>query len=427
MNTQEQKTLAAEAKEKRGDNGIKINKVLVVQPPKRETVGVDNWRNFIKQADKGKRYGLVTLLLDLLLDPVLADALDRRTRKITNNDIVFLSNGDEINEMYDLIDSPEFENLLKELVLTKGFGKSAIELAFSPKFEIYSIPRQNLNTKTKMILKDISQEEGISYENDEFILNIGDDNDLGFLTRVAPYVIFKRNGGSDYAQFCELWGSDAIAYLYDPDDENGRKEMESTAANRGSGASFVMSKNGDIKTISSGSSGAVHDTFLKWLDEQILIGVIGQTMTTKNGSSLSQSKVHQQTEEEIAEADRRFVQRILNTYLVPILAKRGYPVKDGFFKFVEKDNTPLKEKLDIALKVNKVTQEGVDDEYLYNTFGLPKGNKTKRAAEKPKPENDPGTPPEEGEKGKDNKRTKVKAKNLSAFGRLRNFFAHAPR
>ncbi|CAM3556749.1 MULTISPECIES: phage portal protein family protein [Elizabethkingia] len=417
-------TLAAKAKDSNAGKNIKISQVLVVQPPKRDSTDVVKWRSAIKSADKGKRSPLTLLINDLLLDPVMADALDRRIRKITNHDIVFLSDGDEIDEMFDLIDSLKFEELLQELILSKAYGKSVVELAFNPAFDIYSVPRQNLDTKRKVILKDVSQDDGISYENDDFILNIGKDDDLGFLTRVAPYVIFKRNGGADYAQFCELFGIPILAGLYDPEDENARTEMEDSMTKRGAGGSIVMSKNSDIKPISSGEGkSAVHDTFLSWLDEQILIGIIGQTMTTKNGSSLSQSQVHQKTEEEIAESDRRFVQRYLNTYFVPILEKRGYPVKAGFFKFLDKDDTPLKDKLDIALKVDEKTAEGVDDEYFYTTFGLPKGNKTNTKESNPSKEEVPTDQPPKGEK----KPKKVDAKGLSLYDKVLNFFGDAPR
>jgi len=396
---------------------IKISNVLVVQPPRRDSTDVVKWRNAIKAADRGRRFALVNLLEDLLLDPVLEDAVNRRIRKITNNDITFQSDGEEIEEMADFIDSLEFEKLLREIVLTKAFGKSVIELNFDPSFSIFSVPRQNLDTLKKIILPDISLQDGILYENDPFLLNLGDDKDLGFLTRVAPYVIFKRNGGADYAQFCELWGIPILAGMYDPEDETGRTEMEEAMRKRGAGGSVVMSKNGDLKPLSTNVNGAVHTEFLEWLDSQILIGVLGQTMTTKDGSSLSQSQVHERTEEDIAKADRIYVQRILNTFLVPMLEKRGFPVKNGFFKFIEQDNTPLKEKLNIALAVNKITEDGVDDDYFYNTFGLPRGKKSKE----PEEENT------EEEEEKKKKEKKVTAEELSFFNRLKDFFSGAPR
>lgn len=433
-------TLAAQAKEKRGESKeIKLSQVLVVQPPKRDAANIETWKSAVRAADRGKRNSLVSLYNNLLVDLVLSDAMDKRIRKVTNADWVFLSNGEEVIEMADFIDTPEFEELLREIMLTIFYGKSVIELGFSPEgFSIYSVPRGNLDTVKKIIKRDLTDEVGIPYEDDEYLLNLGKDNDLGLFWKTSPHAIFKRNGGSDYAQFCELFGIDILAGYYDPEDETGREEMETAFATRGAGGSIVTSNKSKVETIgrSSGEGGknGLHRSFLDWCDEQMLIGVISQTMTTKDGSSLAQGKVHEATEEDVNKADRRWVRRILNRYLVPLLEKRGYPVKQGFFKTVEEDRLDPEQRMQIAKEVDEITEDGVDDSFFYETFGLPRGNKKER--QNPTPESDPNNPdPAPEEKKKDTsdpkeekgKRTKVKAKNLSAFGRLRNFFAHAPR
>lgn len=431
-------TLAAQKKD---GSGIKLSQVVVVQPPKRDATDIGVWKNAMKAADRGKRKALVELYNNLLIDTVLSDAVDKRIRNVTNAEWVFLSNGDEIPEMADFIDTPEFEELLEEIMLSKFYGKSIIELKFDDsKFDIYSVPRQNLNTKEKGIYPDVSDDgKLISYENDPFILNIGKDEDLGLFLKTAPHAIFKRNGGADYAQFCELFGIPILAGYYDPDDETGRQEMETSFEKRGAGGSVVMSNKSKLESLEGGrGKESVHRGFLDYCDEQILIGVVSQTMTTKDGSSLAQGKVHEDTEDDLIKADRRKTRRLLNKLLLPILEKRGYPVKNGFFKTVEKDKTTLKEKLDIAVKVDEKIEEGVDDEYFYETFGLPKGNKAADRAkakaqfeqdpEQKEVEEDPDNPepdPKDEKKPKPVKKA-VKAKELSLFEKLKYFFGHAP-
>ena len=83
--------------------------------------------------------------------------------------------------MADFIDTPEFEELLREIMLTIFYGKSVIELGFNPEgFSIYSVPRENLDTVKKIIKRDLTDEVGIPYENDEYLLNLGKDNDRGY-------------------------------------------------------------------------------------------------------------------------------------------------------------------------------------------------------------------------------------------------------
>ncbi len=423
-------TLAAQAKANQPKkDGLRLSQVVVVNPPDRSATDIAVWRNAMRAADRGNRARLVNLYNDLLIDTVLADAVDKRIRAVTNFELKFLSDGKEVDVMADFMDTPEFEELLTEIMMTKFYGKSVIELSFKSGFNLFSVPRQNLQTAKKIILRNLSDPDGISYENDDFILNLGKDDDLGLFLKTAPHAIFKRNGGSDYAQFCELFGIPILAGLYDPEDEGGREEMEKAFRLRGAGGSVTMSNKGDIKTIgeAGGTAGAVHPTFLKYCDEQILIGIVSQTMTTINGSSLAQGKVHAETEGDLNKADRRFVQRVLNRMLLPLLAKRGYPVQNGWFNFIEKDKATPQEKLNIALAVDSATEAGVDDDYFYEEFGLPKGNKAaRRVAEKPTAE-DPEPNRATATKKPAQKAWEFTARELSFFEKLKDFFAHAPR
>ena len=408
---------------------MKISQVLIVQPPKRDGMDISSYTSSVKSADKGKRAKLYDVLANIMKDPVIGESIRKRVRKITNGGLQFQSKNKEVDVMTDLILSPKFRIMLREILLTKFLGKTVLELGFANGFDVSIISRKNLDTAKKIILKNLSDETGFPYEDDDFLLNIGEDDDLGLLMEVAPYAIFKRNGGSDYAEFCELWGIPILKALYDPEDENGREEMEATMEKRGAGGSVVASKNSDIDSIASGANGSVHKEFLEWLDSQILIGLIGQTMTTKDGSSLSQSITHGETEDDINEDDRTYVTEVLNHQLLPRLEKRGYPVADGWFVYPKKDNLTLKEKMELAEKVDDRTESGVDEDYWYELTGVPK-SKVKKSEKEDDPENEDEDPEPEKKpapgKTKTAKKTKVEAKELSMFQKLKDFFDHAP-
>ncbi len=418
--------------EKKPQQQIKISNVLVVRPPDRASVGIEKLKNALSSADRGRMHSLYNLYDELLRDPVLGNAVEKRITAITNADLLFPKDGKENDEMCDFIDTPEFEKLLQEIMLSKFYGKSVIELAFAPNFKAVSIKRQHLNTERKEIVREVFDEHGIPYENNDFLLNIGEDKNFGIFLRTAPYAIYKRNGWGDFAQFVELYGIDTLLGLYDPEDENGRQEMEKMMANRGSATGMTMSKNSEVKTIGTKSPGTVdiHDRFLDKCDNQMLIAVLGQTMTTKDGSSLSQSKTHAQTEDDINQADRRFVQRVLNTELLPRLEKRGYAVKGGQFLFAEKgENLSKKDELAIAERINKITGQ-VDEDYWHENFGVPKGEKKQEKPSKEGKEGDDDDPNNEPPTDKTNRQSELvkdKKKNKkSLFAKLKAFFVKAP-
>ena len=407
--------------------GVNISQVLIVQPPKRDNMDISTLMSGIKSADKGKRAKLYDVFENIIKDPVVGDSIRKRVRHITNGTLQFLKENEEVDVMTDLIKSPAFRKMLKEILLTRFFGKTVLELEFSKnQFDAHRIPRKNLDTAKKIILKQLSDETGWSYENDDFLLNIGEDDDLGLLMEIAPYAIFKRNGGADYAEFCELWGIPVLAALYDPEDDNGREEMETSIEKRGAGGSLVASKNSDIKSIGTSTSGAVHHEFLDWLDEQILIGLIGQTMTTKDGSSLAQGKVHGETEDDVNSDDRAYVLEVLNHQFLPRLEKRGYPVGDGWFVYAQKDNLTLKEKIEIATIIDDRTETGVDEDYWFELTGIPKSKKPKQENTDEEDEIEEDQEPEKAKGKSKQKTTKLKAKELSFFEKLMGFFDHAP-
>lgn len=401
---------------------LRISQVLVVQPPKREAIDIANYTRGIRSADRGKRRQLYDVYENISKDPVLGESIRKRVRHITNGGLKFTVNSEEVEEMTDLIQTPSFRKLLKDIFLTRFYGKSIIELDFEEGFDCTLIERRHYDTKQKKILKSYFDDEGWSYLNDDFLLNVGEDNDLGLLMESAPFAIFKRNGGADYAEFCELWGIPILKGLYDPDDDKGREEMEETFTKRGASGSIVASKNSDVDSISTSVNGAVHKEFLEWLDEQILIGTIGQTMTSKDGASHSQSKVHADVEDDINEDDQAFVLEVLNHQLLPRLEKRGYPVKGGFFLYPERDNLSLKEKIEIAERIDEVTEHGVDDDYWYELTGIPKGNKDPN---RPRKGDSPfGFSLQAEEADDDFEVVKVKKSRLKA---LKDFFGNAPR
>lgn len=414
------KTVQTLAASKKGSD-FKVSQVVIVQPPKRETLDISKYTGAVKSSDKGKRNSLYDIFDNILKDPVIGESVRKRVRKITNGGLFFSAENKEVDEMTDLIKTPVFRKLLFNIIMTRFFGKSIIELSFTDGFNISLINRKNYDTAKKVILKKIGDDDGIPYENDDFLLNIGDDDDLGLLMEVAPFAIFKRNGGADYAEFCELWGIPILAGLYDPEEEDAREEMEATMEKRGAGGSIVMSKNSEVKSIASESKGAVHKEYLDWIDEQMLISLIGQTMTTKDGSSRSQSETHEEVQNEVSEDDKTYTLEILNYMLLPRLEKRGYPTGKGWFNYPKKDSLTMLQKIEIAEKVDDRTESGVDEDYWYELTGIPK-SKTPKNKKKDDSSDDSETDPEPDTKGK----KKVKAEELSFLKRLKDFFDHAP-
>jgi len=417
-----------------------IIQTLVLRPAKIETTDIDVWKKAVNGFKTGNRTKYYDLCENILADPYLSDAIEKRVNAITNAEITFQMDGKNVEEIDDLIDTPEFEELIREIALSKAFGKSVIEMAFLPEFSVFSYPRKHIKItnvdkplaeRRKYIVAKESDLTGYDYTLDDFIIEAGKDDDLGYVFKAAPYVIYKRGNFGDWAQFAELFGMPFVTGKYSSYDTNTRDQLFEALSTLGGNRVAAVPKESEIEVHENKSSGSsdLYATFRKACNEEILIAVLGNVMTTVDGSSKSQAEVHENGQKDITKSDRRFIQRILNRKIVPLLIKRGYNVAGGFFTFPDGgERISTKERVDMALSLKK-QGIAVSDDYFYEITGIPK-------SEKKDPDPSGGTdakPPTTKEAGKDKTvavdKTKDEIKNddHGFFVKLlERFFGYAP-
>lgn len=421
------------AAETQSTGAAAIIQTLVVRPSKIETYDVEAWKKAVNSFKNGSRTKYYDLAENIASDTYVQDAIGKRVRAITNAEITFSVDGKNVEAIDDLIDTPEFEELIREIILSQAYGKSVIETAFVPEFSVFSYPRKNiriantdrpLSERKKYILSKESDQTGYEYAADPFIIEVGKDDDLGFIFNVAPYVIYKRGGFGDWAQFAEIFGMPFVTGKYDSYDTRTRDLLFDALSNIGSHPVAAIPKEADIDIKENKSSGSteLYDTLRKACNEEILVGILGNSMTTVNGSSKSQGEVHLDQQQEIHKADRRLVQRILNRKLVPLLIQRGYPVvagaSIGFFAFPDaKENMTTKERVDlgITLKKNNIP---VSDDYFYQVTGIPKAESSDPDPKKP------ATKEPVSEKEKPTDKSALNDRNF--IMKLLDFFVDAP-
>lgn len=399
---------------------------LVIKAPRREILTVGKVSAALRSADMGKRTALYDIYEECLRDNVLSESIGKRVRAITNANLTFQVDGQPVPEIEELMQTGAFEELLKEAFLTKFWGKTVLELSFTNGFGVYNIPRKHLRTKTKTIALDQNNEGSISYLDNDFFIEVGKDNDLGLLLNLIPLVIYKRGGFGDYAQYVELFGMPQRIGKYEAYDNESRKALEEAMEKMGSAPYLVVPKSTDIETAKTEgkSGGTVYAEFRQACNEEMLIGVLGQTMTTLNGSSRSQSETHMEVEADMHADDQKFIARLLNEQLTWRLEKRGFPVTNGKWLFPEKgENISLKDRITIDEKVNNKVP--IPKAYWYKTYGIPEPKPSEETTGgTPQSDPTPPTPPTDKKK-LDTKQTTL-SDDLNLFERLVSFFVSAP-
>lgn len=373
---------------------------IVIKSPQRKTSDVSTWRNALRAADMGRCKQLYDLFDDLLIDGVLADAYSKRLEALCNSELTFVDEkGESVQEIIDIIDTLAFEEMLETILSTRFYGRSACEMAFiDGKFAIYPIPAKHVSLETKSILLNDTDENGIPYEGDNFILALGKKSNRGLFLKTAPYAIWKRGGFGDYAQWLEIFGMPQRVGKYSSYDPQSRKLLEEALSKAGSAPWAVIPKETEVETTNntgSGSSGGAYNDFRRSCNEEILITILGQTLTTVQGDKGARSlgEVHKIVEEGKNKSDMRYVQRILNTYVRDMLLARGINA-NGSFVFPEDTESLSVSDLSSLSKIIKIPTT-----FIYNKYGIPQPQEGEETAGSPKePEKKEPIEPEQKKK-----------------------------
>lgn len=416
---------------KNTDNKNLVVNQLVIKTLNRQTQDIDKWRTALKSADLNRRTLLYNLYEDILLDNRLSDAIDKRILAITNADLIFSVNDQEVEEINELMRSDAFRIMLREIMLAQFWGVTVLELDFSEGFNVYSIPRTHIRPDKKIIALNENDETGISYVNDPFLVPVLGDEKFGIILKTCPYVIYKRGNFGDWAQYAELFGMPFRLAKYDTFDEQTRILLTQAMEESGSASYAVIPKTGDIeyKDNKSTGDGGLYDLLRKACNEEITIGVLGQTLTTTQGDKGARSlgEVHLEVQEGKHANDRRFVATILNSLILPRLEARGFPVKGGRWSFPEKGETiSLTNRITIDKQLDEIIE--IEPDYFYETYGIPKpkdGGGKKAKPEPPQPPQQQSKEPKQKVKLSDDDAMELRDEK-KFWKNLFSFFASAP-
>lgn len=409
-------------KKQKKANATTIYKHLVVSTPQRSTSDIGTWRNAIKSADRGRVNALYQLYDDLLIDTTLSRAWEKRVEAIANAELTFQFDDGTVSDEINLImQSMAWETLLLGIMQRKAYGRSAIEIDFSNTFDVQIIPPSHIALETKSILYNVTEEHGYNYEEDPNIIVLGKLKDYGLFLKTSPYAIWKRGGFGDYAQWLEIFGMPQRVGKYSSYDPQSRIILEQAMQRAGSAPWMVIPKETEVETVNNtgnGSSGSSFNEFRQACNEEMLISILGQTLTTIAGTKGARSlgDVHKEVEASINQSDLRFVERVLNTYLIPLFENHGIKALGGRFIFPSaKENLSVSEVISLSQLID------IPSSFIRDKYGIPAPTDNeevvKSKTDAVKKETEPATK---------EKKDKEELSDRSFILKLFDFFVQAP-
>ena len=358
---------------------------------------IKNWRDAWQLAinvDSPNRQRLYDIYRDVEVDLHLSGCVGQRTGFVMAKSFKLVDqNGEEDEEALHYFDQAWFKQLMRYVLEANFWGHSLIELGevatdgdgcicFS---DVTLIPRKHVIPEYHRVITDLSQDwhTGIDYHEAPFsdwLIEAGRPHDLGIYLKAATQTIPKKNMLAFWDTFGEIFGMPMRIARTTSRDKKEIDRLDRMLREAGASLSMVAGQDTEIEFVESGKGDAynVYDKRIERANSELSKLVIGQTMTIEDGSSLSQSQTHLEVFKNLIEADCYMIRDIVNSQLLPRMARLGFPVKGLRFDWdYAVDYTPEQQK---AYEEMVLQHYDVDPSYFEEKYGMPAAQRRQQDA-----------------------------------------------
>ena len=274
-----------------------------------------------------------------------------------------------------IADHDGFADLVEDLLDALGKGFAAVEIDWDRSAREWTparfehVPQRffqfDRETGREMRLRDTANPtDGIEMAPFKFIRHVARmKSGLAYRGGLARVVSFgwmcKAYGLKDWVAFVETFGLPIRLGRYGPEATAADVQtLFGAVANIGTDAAAVLPESMNIEFAEAGNGngtgGQIFENLARWVDEQVSKAVLGQTMTSDNGSSMSQAQVHNEVRHDIAKADARSVSGAINRDLVRAFVDLNFGVQGAYPRLVievqePEDTKALMESVGILL------------------------------------------------------------------------------
>ena len=343
---------------------------------------LDDWQNAREQRRhpwNPYTYAIQQLYQDACLDNVLSDQINKRILRVTNKNYLIKDVNDEIDqERSEWVRKKWFRQMVKYCLSSKFYGYSLVYINQWEKGNIISIknmPREHVVPERGILLKNYTNYfDGLSYGDfPNFLIYMQlDENAFGLLERIAPLTILKRHSWASWDEFEQIFG---IPLRIAKSANMSQKHLDELAGwmdTMGTASYAVLQMSDEIEIHDNKQPDAfnVFNEKRKAVNEEISIGINGQTMTTFQGSSRSQSETHSKTQEEVTDEDIKDIEDWFNTDFITVMRNLGYDFPDGhYLDIVANTQMSIEER---SKTDESVTRMGfrLDPEYVEQTYNV---------------------------------------------------------
>jgi phage gp29-like protein len=313
----------------------------------------------IRDADTGDSSAYLILAEEMEeREPHYASVLNTRKLGVSGSMRVVTSPDDSADakaiteDVELLVGRPEFEGLVLDLMDGVAKGFACVEIMWSRDVNRWEptgyefrpqrhfvFDRDTLSVPRLRSLE--APTEGVPLDPYKWLCHMpkirsGIPLRTGLARTVAVTYAAKRWTVADWMSFLDIYGVPIRIGRYPSAMADKKRLLLRAVQSLGADAAAVIPEEMSVEILESKASGAGSTLFqqsAEYWDKQTSKVVLGQTMTSDDGSSLAQSKTHERVRFDIRAADARAVAATINRDLIKPYVDLNYGIQDAYPEF----------------------------------------------------------------------------------------------
>lgn len=327
-------------------------------------------------AENAKRYPYYNLIAEILKDLHLRSQINNRMLKSLSKPFVLKDKAGKTNdELTLLFNNKAFVYGVNKAILeTVYYGHSLIEFNYNGlELTTTLIPRQNVDPVAGLIFYDYTDDgKKVEYrkqkEYGSWLMEFGEQKDLGLLNGCVPHVLFKRFAQSCWSELAEIYGIPPRVMKTNTQDAVMTNRAKKMMQDMGSAAWFIIDDSESFEFAKGvNTNGDVYKNLIQLCNNEMSMGISGAVVgqDTVNGTSAKET-VSISIVQDLVDSDLTLLEQAWNTTVIPGLVALGILPEGTTFGY---DPTEDLQQL------WKMTTEAanfldIDPEWVKTKFGL---------------------------------------------------------
>jgi SPP1 gp7 family putative phage head morphogenesis protein len=350
----------------------------------------------VREAENGyvpKRLELVRTYNDLVLDAHLTALMNQRKSALLSRKFTVTLGGKDITADFD---EYWFYKFLGYAWEADAFGYSLIglgDIVAGKVTDVKLLERHLVSPDNNMYLPNPYSLSGIKLDDpklENWYILVTERNNLGWLHKAGFHVLSKKFVFTSWDEYAMVFGVPIRVAKLDSSGQADKDQITDDLYNMGPAGVLTLNKEDEFELHGGGQSGAssyqIFQEHIRSRNEELSKLVVGQTMTTDNGSSRSQSEVHERVAKNIQAQDMRWIKHVVNKQLMPRLQKLGVISGLAEFSWDQDELLSLTEQKDVD---DMILRNGytIPSSYFVEKYGVPV-----EEGRQPAPTDPPGKP-----------------------------------